>query len=342
MARTQINGGFAIKAATVTNSEIAAAAGIASTKLATWSANRDAGSNKLTSLASGTLSSDAINKGQLDAAIAALTSGGAKNARVATTGNITLSGVQTIDSVSGVADDVVFVRAQTAPAENGLYQQKAGAWVRTVNADAWVELVGSIIAVQEGATLHDTVWLITSDLGGTLGTTAVDSIQLPGPSDILAGAGLTRTGQSIDIVTADASMTIGANSIQVHLDAAGAITVTASGIGINVGAATGLQITSNALGIKLNGASLTLGASGLSVTTPTPTFITREVPSGSINGSNTAFTLANTPTAGSEQVYLDGILQQSGAGNDYTISGNAITYLTAPLTAQVLLVSYRF
>lgn len=70
-------------------------------------------------------------------------------------------------------------------------------------------------------------------------------------------------------------------------------------------------------------------------------FVDKEIPSGSINGSNTAFTLANTPTAGSEHVYLNGVLQESGAGNDYTISGASITMLTAPLTGEKLRVSYR-
>lgn len=70
-------------------------------------------------------------------------------------------------------------------------------------------------------------------------------------------------------------------------------------------------------------------------------FVDKEVPSGSINGSNTAFTLANTPTSGSEHVYLNGLLQESGAGNDYTISGTSITMAVAPLTGEKLRVSYR-
>ena len=70
-------------------------------------------------------------------------------------------------------------------------------------------------------------------------------------------------------------------------------------------------------------------------------FVDKEVPSGSINGSNTAFTLANPPTSGSEHVYLNGMLQESGAGNDYTISGASITMLSAPLTGEKLRVSYR-
>lgn len=70
-------------------------------------------------------------------------------------------------------------------------------------------------------------------------------------------------------------------------------------------------------------------------------FVDKEIPSGSINSSNTTFTLANTPTAGSEHVYLNGVLQESGSGNDYTISGATITFLTAPLTGEKIRVSYR-
>jgi len=70
-------------------------------------------------------------------------------------------------------------------------------------------------------------------------------------------------------------------------------------------------------------------------------FIDKEIPSGLINGSNVTFTLANTPILGSEHLYRNGILQEEGAGNDYTISGATITYLTAPLTGDKLRVTYR-
>jgi len=70
-------------------------------------------------------------------------------------------------------------------------------------------------------------------------------------------------------------------------------------------------------------------------------FVTRETPTGSVNGTNTSFSLANTPVVGSEEVYLNGILQEPGAGNDYTISGSTITYLTAPVTGDKVRVNYR-
>lgn len=50
--------------------------------------------------------------------------------KVATTANITLSGAQTIDSVSVVADDRVLVKDQADPRENGIYVASTGLWRR--------------------------------------------------------------------------------------------------------------------------------------------------------------------------------------------------------------------
>lgn len=66
-----------------------------------------------------------------------------------------------------------------------------------------------------------------------------------------------------------------------------------------------------------------------------------EIPSGSINGSNTTFTLANTPKSGTEQLYLNGARLRSGAGNDYTISGGTITTLVTPLTGDNIICDYE-
>ncbi len=63
----------------------------------------------------------------------------------------------------------------------------------------------------------------------------------------------------------------------------------------------------------------------------------QEVPSGTVNGSNTSFTLANTPgAAASVLCHLDGLVLTQGGGNDYTISGATITMATAPATSQTL------
>lgn len=63
----------------------------------------------------------------------------------------------------------------------------------------------------------------------------------------------------------------------------------------------------------------------------------QETPSGTINGSNVTFTLAHTPASATNvNLFLNGVQQRQGAGNDYTISSATITYLTAPPTGSTL------
>jgi len=69
-------------------------------------------------------------------------------------------------------------------------------------------------------------------------------------------------------------------------------------------------------------------------------FVTRETPAGTQDGVNTDFTLANTPLTGTEEVYLNGQLLDSGAGNDYTISGDTITFANAPVAQDKIRVTY--
>ena len=65
-----------------------------------------------------------------------------------------------------------------------------------------------------------------------------------------------------------------------------------------------------------------------------------EVPFGDINGSNVTYTLANTPASGTVMLFLNGLLQEEGAGNDYTISSDTITMVTAPLVGDIILSTY--
>jgi len=68
-----------------------------------------------------------------------------------------------------------------------------------------------------------------------------------------------------------------------------------------------------------------------------------ETPSGTIDGSNTSFTLANTPSPTSSlQLFYNGQLLTSGSGNDFTLSGTTITMSFAPETGSTLLAYYRY
>jgi fiber protein len=345
MATTQVRGTTQIMALSIADAQIAAAAAIQTSKLqdgakfiksdgtVAMTAPLNMGSQTIQSLADPVNPTDAATRQWVLANI----SGGvvsSTSVMAATTGtNITLSGTQTIDGVALAVGNTVLVKDQTTQSGNGIYTVASGAWTRMAAMDTWAEVPGMLVSVQQGTTNHDTVWLSTADAGGTLGTTPITFTQLPGPSDIIAGAGLTRTGQSVDVVAADNSMTINADSLQVKLDGTRAITVAASGIGVNIDSAT-MQISGNLVGVKAG----VYAPAGTYLTAANR--ITRETPTGTINGANTTFTLANTPTVGTEELFLNGILLEPGAGNDYTISGATITMLAAPLTGDRLKASY--
>lgn len=90
---------------------------------------------------------------------------------VATTGNISLTGEQTLDGVLTSASRVL-VRAQSTTSQNGIYVSAAGAWSRSTDADAASELEGAAVGVTQGTLYANTVWLQTTDTI-TLGSSAI-------------------------------------------------------------------------------------------------------------------------------------------------------------------------
>jgi len=96
--------------------------------------------------------------------------------RAASTANLNLSAPgSTIDGVTMAAGYLFLVKDQATQAQNGVYvwNGAAVAATRFSEFDTYDEHPGSLIAVQEGTANGDTLWLCTSNDGGTLGTTAV-------------------------------------------------------------------------------------------------------------------------------------------------------------------------
>ena len=71
-------------------------------------------------------------------------------------------------------------------------------------------------------------------------------------------------------------------------------------------------------------------------------FICREIPEGPVNGTNVIFNIGNSPNTNSEQVFLNGVLQNSGLDNDYTISHKTIQFSIPPQIGDVILVNYFY
>jgi hypothetical protein len=112
---------------------------------------------------------DLTNKTYVDAALAGIS--WKQPVLAATTGNITLSGAQTIDTVPVVAGDRVLVKDQGTASQNGIYIVGTP-WVRSDDANSWDELVSALVFVESGG-LAGSAWYCYSQPGGTLGVTAV-------------------------------------------------------------------------------------------------------------------------------------------------------------------------
>lgn len=265
--------GRQIRDGAITNSKIAAGAAIDTSKLAdganfvkkdgtvAMTGNLDFGNQKGVNLATPTANGDAANKAYIDGLINALPSAYKyRNVHVATTADVNLSnpGTATFDGHTITSGQRVLVWQEANSAHNGIYvfNGSGSAMTRATDSDAWDELTGTLVYVDQGTLYGDKRFYCTANTGGTLGSTAVTYVQ----------------------------------------DTAG-----------------------------------TLSPSN---------FVFEETPSGTINGSNTTFTIANTPTAGTVRVYLNGVRQKSGAGNDYTITTTTITFTTAPVSGDVIIVDY--
>lgn len=97
-----------------------------------------------------------------------------QSVRAATTANIALTGLQTVDGISLLAGDRVLVKNQAVPKDNGIYIVGVAAWQRSPDADSSVEVTSAmILSVEQGATLADTRWQLVTDGAIVLGTTAL-------------------------------------------------------------------------------------------------------------------------------------------------------------------------
>lgn len=83
--------------------------------------------------------------------------------RVATTGAITLSALQTIDGIALAAGDRVLVKNQADDTENGIWVADTGDWDRSKDFDGNLDVVvGTICTVNEGTINANTAWQVDS------------------------------------------------------------------------------------------------------------------------------------------------------------------------------------
>lgn len=128
---------------------------------------------------------------------------------VATTANIALTGIQTIDGVLLSADARVLVKNQAQAKDNGIYLVPAsGAWKRAQDADTNVEVTPGLFAhVEKGTANGDSVWQLVTDAPIILGTTPLDFEMVAGRTGIVAGTYRSLTVDKLGRVIAGTNPT---------------------------------------------------------------------------------------------------------------------------------------
>ena len=166
----------------------------------------------ITGLATPSNDQDAATKAYVDSVAQGIDA--KASCKAGTTGNITLGGLQIIDSVVCAAGDRVLVKDQTSAAQNGIYVVASGAWQRAADANTWDELVSAFTFVEQGTVNGNNGYICTISAGGTLGTTPVTWAQFSGAGQINAGPGLSKSGNTIQVNTASSSrIVVGADDI---------------------------------------------------------------------------------------------------------------------------------
>lgn len=181
-------------------------------------------SYKITGLGTPTNATDAATKGYVDSAAQGID--WKASVRAATTANVTLASDledgDTLDGVTLATGDRILVKNQTTGSQNGIYVVAAsGAPSRSTDADTGAELTSNFaVFVEEGTINADQGYVLTNDGTITVGTTALSFTQFTGLGQVVAGDGLTKSGNTINVnpgtginITGDAVTNTGVLSI---------------------------------------------------------------------------------------------------------------------------------
>jgi hypothetical protein len=362
MAQTLIRGSTQILDASITAAKFVAGLNLASSQLAdgtnflkkdgsvVMTASFNAGGFAISNVGSPATGTDAANKSYVDALV-----NGVKLhfARLLSITNVALTGLQTIDGVTAADGDIILLTGQTTGSQNGFWTAHSGAWTRPTfwAAASTISEGNYAILDSDGTTYKNTKYFITNTGNIVVDTTVVTFSQDSSGTAYTAGNGISLTGNSFAAKLSNGLTFDGSQNIVVQAQATGLLTSGATGVAITNGSAAGNLIVANG---SLNPAwvaasgDVSLASTGAFTVNTTAgsgflkygSVVGNETPGGTVNGANTAFTLANTPQSNSLQLYLNGVVLEPGAGNDYTISGAAITALFAPLAGDKLRAYY--
>lgn len=255
--------------------------------------------SKVTITSNPVAASDATSKSYVDSMAAGLSV--KEEVDVMSTGNVTLSGIQNIDGVTGAVGLTVFNKYQTNAVENGVWEMASGAWTRRSDMDTWSEFNKAYVSIKNGTTNAGTSWVCATD--ATSGSTILATTwNIFGRSlQYSPGAGIAGSG------TGGRTFDVGAGN---------GIEVAADSVAVKLATTSGLEFSSGGLKVK-PGSNLTIDGNNLLQVTGVP--IKRTYTINLVAG--TAYSLTNefgtkdvlvtVQLSTGERIYLDETISAS-------------------------------
>src|SRR4029077_5163092 len=138
-----------------------------------------------------------------------------------------------IDGISTANGNRILLKNQTNAASNGIWSVLAagtganGSWERPPDFGGGVisgvapppVSAGAYVCVEEGNTQADTAWVLTNNnpiqVDGPTGDLLVWA-QFAAAGSQIAGAGMTKTGNTFDVVAGDTTLTVNPDSVVVN------------------------------------------------------------------------------------------------------------------------------
>ena len=193
------------------NSSFTSTAGTTSLGATTMSGAIAMANFKITGLGTPSAATDAVTKDYVDTVASGITSKTSVIAATTVAGTLVSSfeNGDIIDTITLITGNRILIKDQADPIENGIYVVNAsGSPTRSTDFAIGTNQGGTYVFVQEGFVNDNAGFICNSPSGSDLvGTNGISFSQFTGAAQIIAGTGLTKTGNTLSVNASQTQIT---------------------------------------------------------------------------------------------------------------------------------------